>query len=313
MTNGQKKLLHWVITTVVVLLAFYLSNKGYFKQTPLFNVIFLAEILIALSLGLIYYFWFLQGVFALGNFINEWVVKTVRSAVSGVVEDIVSRYESRNQQREQEANDLQAIAKPIVLDTSAIIDGRIVDLILTGIFDNTVIIPSIVIEELKHIADSPDMLRKERGRRGLDYLSMLEKASVDFRVIENGSDGYKDVDQDIVRFAKNTNARLATSDINLAKAAKARKIAVININEISELLKPPMLPGDKLTLKLIQKGKAKDQSVGYMEDGTMIVVESAKKFIGEEKGVVITRFLQTKAGKMYFAEIDSRLRSNNIL
>lgn len=304
MTEGQKRLLHWVITTIVVLLAFYLSDRWYFKENPLFDVVFLAEILIALSLGLIYYFWFLPTVLTIGDFINEWVIKTVRTAVSGVVEDVVSRYEKRNQVTEKEVNDLQAVAKPIVLDTSAIIDGRVIDLILTGIFDNTVIVPSIVIEELKHIADSPDKLRKERGQRGLDYLDMLEKSSsVDYRIIENGSDGHSDVDQDIVRFAKNTNARLATSDVNLSKSAKARKIGVINVNELSDLLKPPMLPGDIMTVKLVQKGKAKNQSVGYLEDGTMIVVEASKQYIGEEKEITISRFLQTKSGKMYFAEV----------
>ncbi len=303
MTEGQKRLLHWVITAVVVLLAFYLSDRWYFKDNPLFNVIFLAEILIALSLGLVYYFWFLPAVTALGRFINEWVIKTVRTAVSGVVEDIVSRYERRNEVKE--TNDLQGVAKPIVLDTSAIIDGRVVELILTEIFDNTVVVPSIVVEELKHIADSPDKLRKERGRRGLDYLERLEKSGVDYKIIENGSDDHKDVDQDIVRFSKNINARLATSDVNLSKAAKARKIGVVNVNELSDLLKPPMLPGDKMTVKLVQKGKAKDQSVGYLDDGTMIVVEASKQFVGEEKEIVISRFLQTKAGKMYFAEIVS--------
>jgi len=303
MTDGQKKLLHWVITAIVVLLSFYLSDSLYFKENPLFNVIFLAEILIALGFGLVYYFWFLPLINTIGKFINEWVIKTVRSAVYIVVEDIVSRYENRNQQKAPQTNDLDKIAKPLVLDTSAIIDGRVIELILTRIFDNSVIVPSIVIEELKHIADSTDKLRKERGRRGLDYLERLQKSKIDYQIIENGSDGYKDVDQDIVRFVKRTNARLATCDVNLSKSAKARKISVINVNEISDLLKPPMLPGDKIVINLVQKGKSKDQSVGYLEDGTMIVVESAKQYIGQDKEVVICRFLQTKSGKMYFAEI----------
>jgi len=304
MTDGQKKLLHWVITAIVVLLGFYLSDQWYFKFNPLFGIIFLAEILISLSVGLIYYFWFLPAINAIGKFFNEWIVKTIRSAVSGVVEEIVGRYERRNQQVEIKDNDLQTVAKPVILDTSAIIDGRVIELILTGIFDNVVVVPSIVIEELKHISDSPDKLRKARGRRGLDYLSLLENDSgVDYRMIENGSDGHNDVDQDIVRFAKTNNARLATSDVNLAKSAKARKIQVININELSDLLKPPMLPGDKMTITLIQKGKSKDQAVGYLEDGTMIVVESARQYITEEKEVAISRFIQTKAGKMYFADL----------
>jgi len=304
MTDGQKKLLHWVITAIVVLLGFYLSDQWYFKFNPLFGIIFLAEILISLSVGLIYYFWFLPAINAIGKFFNEWIVKTIRSAVSGVVEEIVGRYERRNQQVEIKDNDLQTVAKPVILDTSAIIDGRVIELILTGIFDNVVVVPSIVIEELKHISDSPDKLRKARGRRGLDYLSLLENDSgVDYRMVENGSDGHSDVDQDIVRFAKTNNARLATSDVNLAKSAKARKIQVININELSDLLKPPMLPGDKMTITLIQKGKSKDQAVGYLEDGTMIVVESARQYITEEKEVAISRFIQTKAGKMYFADL----------
>lgn len=306
MTDGQKKLLHWVITAIVVLLGFYLSYQWYFKLNPLFEIIFLAEILISLSVGLVYYFWFLPAVKAIGKFFNEWIVKTIRSSVSGVVEEIVGRYERRNQQVESADSKLQTVAKPIVLDTSAIIDGRVIELILTGIFDNVVVVPSIVIEELKHISDSPDKLRKARGRRGLDYLSLLEnERSVDYRIVENGSDGHSDVDQDIVRFAKTNNARLATSDVNLAKSAKARKIQVININELSDLLKPPMLPGDKMTIMLIQKGKSKDQAVGYLKDGTMIVVESAKQYITEEKEVAISRFIQTKAGKMYFAELTS--------
>jgi len=307
MTEGQKRLLHWIVTGVVVLLSFYLSDRWYFKKNPLFEIVFLAEILISLFLGLIYFFWFLPGITSLGNFINEWVIKTVRVAVSGVIEEIVNRYERRSDQKlelEESKNDLQVSANPLVLDTSAIIDGRVIDFILTGLFDNAIVVPSVVIEELKHIADSNDKLRKQRGRRGLDFLDTLQKdKNVDYRIIENGSLGHKDVDGDIVKFTKQINARLATTDINLAKSARARKINVLNINELSDLLKPPLLPGDKMLIKLVQKGKGKDQSVGYLEDGTMIVVETGKKYIGEEKEVTITRFLQTKAGKMYFAEI----------
>jgi len=316
MNSKYKKILHWVVTVVVLLTAFYVSDIFYFKDNPLFEVLFLAEIIIASILGLFYYFFFIPMVVGVGNFINEWIVKTIRSAVVGVVDEVFDRYSRRvkedingevakkeEKRQQKQIDSLKYLSNPLVLDTSAIIDGRIVDLLMTGVMESKVVVLSVVIDELKHIADSKDKLRKERGRRGLSLLDKLKKSRViDYNAVEI-SNGVVNVDRDIIDYAKSVEGKIATTDFNLQKAAEASDITVINVNILSDVLKTPLLPGDKLTVQIIQKGKGKGQGLSYLDDGTMIVVEESKDKVGETLDIVICRYLQTKAGKMYFAEI----------
>ncbi|WP_324716960.1 PIN domain-containing protein [Carboxydochorda subterranea] len=191
-------------------------------------------------------------------------------------------------------------AAPIVLDTSAIIDGRIGDICRTGFLDGKLVVPSFVIGELQRVADSTDPLRRNRGRRGLDMLSRLQKEPrVRVEIVEDESRG--DVDQRLVKLARKLQARVVTSDYNLNKVASIHGVAVLNVNELANALKPVVLPGEEMSVQLIRDGKEQGQGVGYLDDGTMIVVDGGRKHIGETVDVTVTSVLQTPAGRLIFA------------
>lgn len=192
----------------------------------------------------------------------------------------------------------------IVVDTSAIIDGRILEIVRTGFLTGRFLVPKFVLNELQSIADSPDDLRRGRGRRGLDVLSELRKEkSVTIQVIEDDFPTELDVDAKMIRVAKKRRARLMTVDYNLNKVAQIQNVSVLNVNELNNTLRPVVLPGEELFIKLVQEGKDRNQGVGYLEDGTMIVVENGHRFIGKEIKVIVTRVFQTIAGKMIFATL----------
>lgn len=190
------------------------------------------------------------------------------------------------------------------LDTSVIIDGRIYDILKTKFIDGNIIIPSFILEELQYIADSEDSSRRQRGRRGLDILNDMRSEFSD-RVILLDVKKEKEVPHDIalINLAEKNNASVLTNDFNLNKVAVVRGISVLNINDLANALKPVILPGEEFSLVISQIGKEHDQGVGYLNDGTMVVVEDGKKFIGEEKKVVVTSILQTSAGRMIFVKI----------
>jgi len=195
----------------------------------------------------------------------------------------------------------------IVLDTSAIIDGRFLDVVRTGFLSGNFLLFKFVLHELQNIADSGENLRREKGKRGLEILNKLKKEKgVKLEVSGEDAEDITEVDAKLVKLAKQKSAMILTTDYNLNKVAKIQGVRVLNINELSEAIKPIIIPGEKMTLKIIQTGKDKTQGVAYLEDGTMIVVERAGKSIGKELSVVITRILQTPAGKMYFAKINGR-------
>jgi len=195
----------------------------------------------------------------------------------------------------------------IVLDTSAIIDGRFLDVVKTGFLRGNFILFKFVLHELQNIADSSENMRREKGKRGLEVLDKLKKEKgVKLEVSNEDDKDIKEVDAKIVKMAKQKGAMILTTDYNLNKVAKIQGVRVLNINELSEAIKPIIIPGEKMTLKIIQTGKDKTQGVAYLTDGTMIVVERGGRSIGKELDVVITRILQTPAGKMYFAKINGR-------
>lgn len=190
----------------------------------------------------------------------------------------------------------------ILVDTSVVIDGRILEIARTGFLSGTLLIPKFVLEELQSIADSPDDLRRSRGRRGLKILSELKKeGSVVVRVIDDDFPSEIDVDAKIIKLAKKLRSRLMTVDYNLNRVAQIQNVTVLNVNELNNALRPVVLPGEKLPIKLVQEGKDKDQGVGYLDDGTMVVVEGGHRLIGKEIEVSVTRVFQTVAGKMIFA------------
>ncbi|MDR7417146.1 MAG: TRAM domain-containing protein [Armatimonadota bacterium] len=186
-----------------------------------------------------------------------------------------------------------------VLDTSAIIDGRIADVVRTGFLEGPLLVPRSVLRELQAIADSSDPLRRSRGRRGLEILGRLQTELQAVQVVEDEGPG--EVDERLVRLAKAHRAGIVTTDFNLSRIAELQGVRVLNVNELSSALRPVVLPGEELTVHLVREGKEPGQGVGYLEDGTMIVVEGGKRWIGTSSEVVVTSVLQTSAGRMIFA------------
>jgi len=194
-------------------------------------------------------------------------------------------------------------ACPKVLDTSVIIDGRIADICKTGFIEGPLIIPEFVLEELQHIADSSDTLKRNRGRRGLDILNKIQK-ELDIEVIvhEANFDDVKEVDSKLLKLTQALNGKIITNDYNLNKVAEVQNIKVLNVNELANAVKPIVLPGEEMVVQVIKDGKESGQGLAYLDDGTMIVVESGKKHIGETIDVLVTSVLQTSAGRMIFAK-----------
>ncbi|MDN5344968.1 MAG: hypothetical protein PWQ18_1081 [Clostridia bacterium] len=189
-----------------------------------------------------------------------------------------------------------------VLDTSVIIDGRIADIIKSGFIEGTMVIPSFVLEELRHIADSSDLLKRNRGRRGLDILNKIRKEmGVNVKVLEVDFEDLAEVDSKLVRLAQKLAAPILTNDYNLNKVAELQGVRVLNINELANAVKPVVLPGEEMTVQVIKDGKEIGQGVAYLDDGTMIVVENGRRYIGQTIAVLVTSVLQTAAGRMIFA------------
>ncbi|MCL6476800.1 MAG: PIN/TRAM domain-containing protein [Peptococcaceae bacterium] len=192
-----------------------------------------------------------------------------------------------------------------ILDTSVIIDGRIADLCESGFIEGTLLVPAFVLEELRHIADSSDLLKRNRGRRGLDILNRMRKdPSIKIQIYENtkGLEGQAEVDTKLVKLSQKLGAKIMTNDYNLNKVAELHGVKVLNINELANAIKPIVLPGEEMSVQVVKDGKEAGQGVGYLDDGTMIVVDGGKRFIGHTVNVVVTSVLQTAAGRMIFAK-----------
>ena len=199
-------------------------------------------------------------------------------------------------------------ARPLVLDTSAIIDGRIVDLCQSKLFDAPLVVPRFVLNELQLIADSADKLKRNRGRRGLDILNKMQSdpvidVEIDDNVIAEVEE-VRGVDQKLLMFSRAFNGRLATTDYNLSKVARVREVDVVNINDLANSLKVVALPGETMQVKIIKPGEEAEQGIGYLDDGTMVVVEGARNKIGRDLIISITSSLQTSAGKMIFGKFE---------
>jgi len=188
-----------------------------------------------------------------------------------------------------------------LVDTSAIIDGRIVDLAKTRFIEGRVIIPRFVLQELQQVADSSDGMKRNRGRRGLEALNQLRRiGSVDVKVHEEGLPNITEVDEKLVKLAQILDARIVTTDYNLNKVAEFQKIGVLNVNELAQALRPVVLPGEVLEIKPVKEGKEQNQAVAYLNDGTMVVVEQGRSLIGQNIKGLVTSVLQTSAGRMVF-------------
>jgi uncharacterized protein YacL len=191
-----------------------------------------------------------------------------------------------------------------VLDTSVIIDGRIADVAETGFLSGTLIIPQFILRELQQVADSPDSSKRQRGRRGLDMLNRLQNnSSLDIQIVETDFPSVREVDLKLIELGKQLDAVIVTNDFNLNKVSQLRGVSVLNINELANALKPVVLPGEAMRVFILKEGKEYNQGVAYLDDGTMVVVDNARRLIGKNADIAVTSVLQTTAGKMIFGRL----------
>lgn len=236
--------------------------------------------------------------FGLFGYLGITIATRKKDGISNVIKDM-----DLVRRQGKEKTKLKYNSSPKILDTSVIIDGRIADICSTGFIEGPLVIPEFVLEELQHIADSSDGLKRNRGRRGLDILNKIQK-EIDIEIIihEKKFEDIKEVDSKLLKLTQLMNGKIITNDYNLNKVAEVQGIAVLNINELSNAVKPVVLPGEEMIISVVRDGKESGQGLAYLDDGTMIVVESGRKYIGETIEVIVTSVLQTSAGKMIFAK-----------
>jgi uncharacterized protein YacL len=199
-----------------------------------------------------------------------------------------------------------------ILDTSVIIDGRIADITETGFVEGAILIPQFVLSELQHIADSSDPIKRTRGKRGLEILHRIQKqVNIDVRIVDTDYPAIKEVDAKLIELAKEVQGKIVTNDSNLNKVAELQGIEVLNINELANSLKPVVLPGEEMNVKILKEGKEMGQGVAYLDDGTMIVVDNGKRQMGRTIDVIVTSVLQTPAGRMIFARLKEESSREN--
>ncbi len=220
---------------------------------------------------------------------------------------VVTSFTSRGAAAAPDSNGKLADSRSILLDTSVIIDGRIADIARTGFLPGSLLIPRFVLNELQYIADSPDNLRRQRGRRGMEVLSQLQKEPlIPVRLSDIDVEGVREVDDKLVILARQLRCPILTNDYNLNRIAELQGVTILNVNELANAVKSVLLPGEALIVRVIQEGKESNQGVGYMDDGTMVVVEFGREYMDHEVAVTVTKVLQTTAGRMIFAKPDER-------
>ena len=259
----------------------------------------------------------------LAEWIRRWFESLIRATVakslapwtkqiSKQVGKQVGKAVSRRKRQPATSNQPPATS-PIILDTSVIIDGRLLDIVKTGFLDVPLVVPQPVLDELQRLADSGADLKRQRGRRGLEILDEMKKdRDINLRVETGHAPSLQkdaEVDKQLVQMAKKLKAKIATVDFNLNKAASVSGIKILNVNELANSVKTVVLPGEKMKLKVVQKGKEAGQGVGYLEDGTMVVVEDGERLVGRAVEVEVSRILQTAAGRMVFAIVSTKFKA----
>ncbi|MGA9173385.1 MAG: PIN/TRAM domain-containing protein [Thermoactinomyces sp.] len=219
-------------------------------------------------------------------------------------DELISIFKLGRQNREgKNKKEEKHFSEHKILDTSVIIDGRIADICRTGFLEGTLVIPSFVLEELQHIADSSDVLKRNRGRRGLDILNKIQKElNIKVLIYEGDFEEVQEVDSKLVKLAKVLSGKVVTNDFNLNKVCELQGVSVLNINDLANAVKPVVLPGEEINVQVIKDGKEHGQGVAYLDDGTMIVIEGGREYIGDQIDVLVTSVLQTSAGRMIFAK-----------
>ncbi len=291
---------------LLFILGFNISNSYFFSASPLFGIPFLAELTIAPLSGLIG-FYSVPAIFFRARY---WLEKLIFTAVSEIVSNFWYQQNHRIQEarrekqkakaKKEEGKFLEEIAKGVLIDTSVLVDGRILEVAKTGFIDSTFIILKPVLHELHLISDSSDNIKRKRGRKGLDTAGDLKKHVKIYTPEQPNTSA--DVDTDLVKFAKSHNLKLMTLDFNLNKLAKAEGVKVLNLNDLVGALKTMLLPGEDINIKVYEEGKVKNQGIGYLSDGTMIIIEGAKPYVGLEVTAKVSKVLQSSAGRMVFAK-----------
>lgn len=298
-----------ILSGGLFIIGFNFSYNSFFKENPLYGIPFLAEVLISITSALIGFYIIPMLLLRARDWIETLIINTVSDIVRSFWDQQSKKMndrkkEKRKQKKEEAAKKLaEDLENAIVLDTSILVDGRILDVVKTGFLDNTLVVSSEVMDELHKISDSAKKLKRERGRRGLDMVKKLKGATKvimpDLNVKEKG------VDKQLLKYCKDKKLKMMTLDFNLNKLSQAKGVKVLNINDLVDAVKISVLPGEELTVEIVQEGKEKKQGVGYMPDGTMLIVENARDLVGKEVLAKVQRVIQSSAGKIIFCDLNT--------
>lgn len=291
----------------------YSVMERFFERMPVYQLVssvvgLIAGLIVAALLCRLFNF--------LGNGLLTTVLATILYLMLGSLGFSVGRKKSadvpgmmnrldgfRDRHRKNSGNHAVTSAGKL-LDTSAIIDGRILEISRTGFVEGELVVPQFVVDELRHVADSSDESKRERGRRGLDMLQIMQAELANrIRLDETDFEDVTDVDVKLLRLARRTGATVITGDYNLNKAASVNEVKVLNVNELANALRPTVIQGQEMKVRITREGREAGQGLAYLNDGTMVVIEAGKSFVGEEKNITVTSVLQTSAGRMIFAKL----------
>ncbi len=308
-TNLEMGLVYRIILSgIFFILGFALSYSSFFRDNPLYGVKFLAEILISVTAAAIGFYLIPMLIMQMKDWIETLIIDTVSDIVGSFWDQQTKNMNERKKlkQKQKTAEEKRKLDEDlfnaVVLDTSVLVDGRILDIVKTGFINNTLVIPSAVTNELHTISDSDKKIKRERGRRGLDIVAKLNG---EIKILKPEiTTKEKEVDRIILNYAKEKKLRLMTQDFNLNKLAKANGVKVLNINDLVDAVKISALPGEVINVDIVQEGKEKKQGIGYMPDGTMLVVEDAKELVGKGVEAKVQRVIQSSAGKIIFCNLN---------
>lgn len=285
---------------------FLLSRSFYFSARPLAGLPYFGETIIGFLAGAAGIFLVPLAVTAVQRWFVSLIQVTVQTTVARSMGSFFAAQTKRLSERKKTSQEnqfkkFQIPSPPVLLDTSVIIDGRLFEVIKAGFLPAVVVLPSFILDELQKLADSDDDQKRQRGRRGLELLEAIKKNREIKMTFFREKVAGKDVDEKLTNLARRLKGKIATVDFNLNKTAAVLGLSVLNVNDLANLIKTTVLPGEALKVKVVQKGKEQGQGVGFLEDGTMIVVEDGGDLLGRQAEVKVTRLLQTAAGKMIFA------------
>lgn len=297
-----------ISTLLLAIIGFNFGNSDFFKDFPLFGVRYFSQVLTTLTAILVGYYVVPEVLSQIQYWFERLIVNTVVEIVSKFWELQSKKIQEQRRIKQKTKADGErakldeALKTAVVLDTSVLIDGRILEIVKLNFLDVPLIVPQEVIDELHLLSDSQDNLKRQKGRRGLDILrDVKKKATIIIKPIKNGSKE-TGVDKLLIEFCKKTNTKMATLDFNLSKVAAVNSIKVLNINALASSIKTVLLPGEEVDIKVIHEGKEKQQGIGYLEDGTMLIIDDAKDKVGQQIKVTVTKVIQSPAGKIIFCK-----------